>query len=189
METLKTVYDKNTRAWKRTWTVYYICGWCYSSGKASAILYADDMTLYRPIYTPHDYELLQKDNTAISSWISDLYCMQFNVQNASTWETQYCTFSLWLVYWWPSPWKGWCLKVSWGLSYIRSMLVSSHWRNLCQIIKLVGMFHRRFFSSMDSESCRLLYKSYIRPHLECACLVLDHHIKRDIEARALGSSN
>ena len=48
--------------------------------------------------------------------------------------------------------------------------------------KLVGMFHRRFFSSMDSESCRLLYKSYIRPHLEYACQVWDPHIKKDIEA-------
>ena len=47
------------------------------SDKASAILYADDMTLYRPIYTPHDYELLQRDINAISRWISDL-CMQFN---------------------------------------------------------------------------------------------------------------
>ena len=50
-------------------------------------------------------------------------------------ETQYCTFSLWLVYWWSSPWKGWCLQESWGLSYIRSMLVCSHWQNLCQIKK------------------------------------------------------
>ena len=44
--------------------------------------------------------------------------------------------------------------------------------------KLVGMFHCRFFSSMDSESCRLLYKSYIRPHLEYACQVWDPHIKK-----------
>ena len=57
------------------------------SDKASAILYADDMTLYRPIYTPHDYELLQRDINAISRWISDL-CMQFNVQ-----KCKYMVFS------------------------------------------------------------------------------------------------
>ena len=53
------------------------------SDKASAILYADDMTLYRPIYTPHDYELLQRDINAISRWISDPM-----FKNASTWSSQ-----------------------------------------------------------------------------------------------------
>ena len=32
--------------------------------------------------------------------------------------------------------------------------------------KLIGMFHRKFFSAMDVDSCRRLYKAYIRPHLE-----------------------
>ena len=155
------------------------------SDKASAILYADDMTLYRPIYTPHDYELLQRDINAISRWISDL-CMQFNVQ-----KCKYMVFSR----------KRSIVPSLCGLSiddlplekvdvykylgvYLTSDLCwSVHIDKICaKSKKLVGMFHRRFFSSMDSESCRLLYKSYIRPHLEYACQVWDPHIKKDIEA-------
>ena len=39
------------------------------------------------------------------------------------------------------------------------------------------MFHR---SAMYSSSCRLLYNSYIRPHMEYACQVWDPHFKKDI---------
>ena len=132
------------------------------SDKASAILYADDMTLYRPIYTPHDYELLQRDINAISRWISDL-CMQFYVQ-----KCKYMVFSR----------KRSSVPSLCGLSiddlplekvevykylgvYLTSDLCwSVHIDKICaKSKKLVGMFHHRFFSSMDSESCRLLYKS------------------------------
>ena len=44
--------------------------------KASAILFADDMALYRPIHTPLDYELLQKDIDAISRWISAIHMLK-----------------------------------------------------------------------------------------------------------------
>ena len=47
--------------------------------EASAILFADGMALYRPIHTPLDYELLQKDIDAITRWISAIH-MQFNGQ-------------------------------------------------------------------------------------------------------------
>ena len=41
------------------------------------VLYADDMVLYRPIYTYEDYWLLQQDINAIATWITDNY-LQFN---------------------------------------------------------------------------------------------------------------
>ena len=36
-------------------------------------LFADDMTLYRTIYVPADYTILQDDVTAISQWVDDNY--------------------------------------------------------------------------------------------------------------------
>ena len=36
-------------------------------------LFADDMTLYRTIYVPADYNILQDDVTAIYKWVDDNY--------------------------------------------------------------------------------------------------------------------
>ena len=44
------------------------------------------------------------------------------------------------------------------------------------------MFHRRFFPAMDTDSCRQLYTTYIRPHLEYACQVWDPHQIKNISA-------
>ena len=44
------------------------------------------------------------------------------------------------------------------------------------------MFHRRFFSAMDADSCRQVYITYIRPHLEYACQVWDPHLRKYIIA-------
>ena len=41
------------------------------------ILYADDMVLYRPIYSQEDYWLLQQDINAVARWISGNH-LQFN---------------------------------------------------------------------------------------------------------------
>ena len=41
------------------------------------VLYADDMVLYRPIYSYEDYWLLQQDINAIATWIADNH-LQFN---------------------------------------------------------------------------------------------------------------
>ena len=45
----------------------------------TVVLFADDMVLYRPLYTPYDYELLQRDINAIAHWISNVH-LQFNTK-------------------------------------------------------------------------------------------------------------
>jgi len=42
----------------------------------TVVLFADDMVLYRPLYTPYDYELLQRE---IAHWISNV--RTFTVQH------------------------------------------------------------------------------------------------------------
>ena len=68
--------------------------------------------------------------------------------------------------------------------YISSDLSwSLHINNICSNArKLVGMFHRRFFSIMDANTNKQLYVTYIRPHLEYACQVWDPHLRKDIDA-------
>ncbi len=43
----------------------------------TVITYADDMVLYRPIYSQNDYRLLQRDIEAVARWVSNLH-LQFN---------------------------------------------------------------------------------------------------------------
>ena len=42
------------------------------------ILYADDILLYRPIHSQHDFDLLQQDIDALQTWCSQ-NVMKFNV--------------------------------------------------------------------------------------------------------------
>ena len=47
--------------------------WSDFSPYSRISLFADDMTLYRTIYVPADYNILQDDVTAISQWVDDNY--------------------------------------------------------------------------------------------------------------------
>ncbi len=155
--------------------------------KASAILFADDMALYRPIHTPLDYELLQKDIDAISRWISAIH-MQFNAQK--------CKFMLLFFSRkrsndaFPNTLSidGVPLQKADAYKYLGVFLTSDlnwsfHINTICsKTKKLVGLFHHKFFSAMDVNSCTLLYKAFISPNLEYACQVWDPHLKKDIAA-------
>ena len=153
--------------------------------EASAILFADDMALYRPIHTPLDYELLQKDIDAITRWISAIH-MQFNAQKCKfmlfsrkrSIDAPPVTLSI----------DGIPLQKADAYKYLGVFLTSDlnwsfHINTICsKTKKLVGLFHRKFFSAMDVNSCILLYKAFIRPNLEYACQVWDPHLKKDIAA-------
>ncbi len=55
------------------------------------------------------------------------------------------------------------------------------WKICAKGRRLVGLLYRRFHA-VDTSTCKQLYVSFIRPHLEYACQVWDPHLKKDIEA-------
>ena len=130
-------------------------------------MFADDMVLYRPIHSNEDYLLLQRDVDAIANWIANLF-LQFNENKCkymilSRKRTSVISHAI-------------LLNISSDLSW------SLHIETICRKSKkLVGMFHRRFFSTMDADTSKQLYVTYIRPHLEYACQVWDPHLKKDIQ--------
>ena len=147
----------------------------------TVVLFADDMVLYRPLYTPYDYELLQRDINAIAHWISNVH-LQFNTKNRKYMVLSRKHSNAVL----PSALTLDDLpldKVSefkyLGIHITPDLNWSLHIDRIsAETKRLVGMFHRRFFSTMDADRCRQLYITYIRPHLEYACQVWDPHLRK-----------
>ena len=48
--------------------------------------------------------------------------------------------------------------------------------------KCLGMLYRKILIHSDMYTCRVLYTTFLRPHLEYACQVWDPHLLKDIEA-------
>ena len=148
------------------------------------ILYADDMVLYRPIYSQEDYWLLQQDINAVARWISGNH-LQFNFS-----KCKYMTLSRKRASDLPPPinlnslpldrvteFKYLGLRISADLSW------SPHINMICaKARRLVGMLYRRFYQDADTSTLRQLYVSNIRPHLEYACQVWDPYLKKDIDS-------
>lgn len=150
----------------------------------TVVMFADDMVLYRPIHAHEDYLLLQRDINAIASWIARLHlqfsenkCKYMILSRKRSGTTPPAILLNDLPLQRVSEYKYLGVYISSDLSW------SLHISTICnKARKLVGMFHRRFFSIMDVSTNQQLYVSYIRPHLEYACQVWDPHMKKDIEA-------
>ena len=141
------------------------------------ILYADDMVLYRPIYSQEDYWLLQQDINAVARWISGSKCkyMTLSRKRASDLPPPINLNSLPLDR--VTEFKYLGLRISADLSW------SPHINMICaKARRLVGMLYRRFYQDADTSTLRQLYVSNIRPHLEYACQVWDPYLKKDIDS-------
>lgn len=149
----------------------------------TVVMFADDMVLYRPIHTRDDYRLLLRDIEAVARWIQNLN-LQFNIskckymvisrRNSSIEPPAIVLNGLPLER--VSSFKYLGVHVSADLSW------SLHVGKICtKGRRLVGLLYRRFHAA-DITTCKQLYVSFIRPHLEYACQVWDPHLKKDIEA-------
>ena len=148
-------------------------------------LFADDVTLYRPIHSVLDYHMLQIDVTAIVSWIINSLlslqpakcCYMVISRKRSTKSppppiiVQDTPLSL------VDSVKYLGIQTNSDLSW------SPHVANLCnKVRRLIGLLYRRFYKHTDSTTLLQLYKSFVRPHLEYCSVVWNPYLAGDIDA-------
>ena len=134
------------------------------------------MTLYRTIYVPADYNILQDDVTAISQWVDDNYlslhtgkcCLMFVTRRHSLSNPPPP------LYLGTSP-----LNQVNSVKYLGIMLASDmSWslqvtRVSTKVRKLTGLLYRRFYRYSSPGTLTKLYVTYIRLHFEYAAAVWD----------------
>ena len=148
-------------------------------------LFADEITLYRPIHSVLDYHMLQIDVTAIVSWIiNSLLSLQpakcFYVVISRKRSTksppppiivQDTPLSL------VDSVKYLGIQINSDLSW------SPHVANRCnKVRRLIGLLYCRFYKHTDSTTLLQLYKSFVRPHLEYCSVVWNPYLAGDIDA-------
>ena len=132
----------------------------------SMTLYADDIMLYCPIYTPADYSLVQQDIDDICTWTTN-NLLKFNlnkckymvrsphqpvtpltVDNLPIEQVQsYRYLGVWLT-----STLTWCVQVE----------------SVCQRARRqIGIIYRKFYGHSNRSTLVQLYLAYVRPHLAC----------------------
>ena len=154
------------------------------SPESSLSLFADDMAIYRPIRSQHDYYRLQLDISAISEWIEDNYL--------SLQPTKCCAMlisrkrvdshALPILYVQDVP-----LPYVSSVKYL-GVLISCNlsWSDHVTALnkkarRLIGILYRTFYKHAESSTLVKLYLSNIRPHLEYCSPVWNPHLRKDID--------
>ena len=141
-------------------------------------LYADDILLYRPIYTHNDYHLLQGDVNNICTW-ADINNLKFNSTKCkymiiSRKKQPTIPVSPLLI-------NDCCLERVKSYKYLGVWITSTlnwstHISEICtKARRQVGIIFRKFYGHASSSTLLQLYLTFVRPHLEYAVPVWDPH--------------
>ena len=144
----------------------------------SMTIFADDITLYRPIYTAADYDLVQTDIDSLCSWTDN------NLLRLNAIKCKYMIISRKKQ---PSI-PGSPLTVNHSqldrvssYKYLGVWLTSSlNWSmqvaSVCKRARQeIGIIYRRFYRHTNCSTLLKLYLAFVRPHLEYAAPVWDPH--------------
>ena len=148
-------------------------------------LFADDIALYRIIRSSVDYTILQKDITAVSSCLGSKHlelnaskCCYLLLSRKRSHSIHPPVLMLNDV-----PLKHVSSYKYLGVLITSDSMWSSHISKICnKTRRLVGLIYRKFYKYSSSETLLKLYTSFIRPHLEYACIAWDPYLKKDITA-------
>ena len=68
-----------------------------------------------------------------------------------------------------------------GVLITADLMWPSHIANICnKARRLTGVLYRKFYKNSSTNTLLKLYTSFIRPHLEYACIAWDPFLKKDI---------
>ena len=146
------------------------------------VIYANDVLLYRPIRSPLDYELLQKDIDAVGLWSTSNY-LKFNPRKCNAMVFSRKRPATAPIR--PLMLNGQTLDIMDMVKYLGLTICSDlSWSRHINIItsrarRLVGLLFRQFYSCTDSYTLSKLYTTMVRPHLEYACEVWDQRLGKD----------
>jgi len=145
-------------------------------------MFADDTKIWTKIVDMEDSEKLQKDLDSLSNW-SEKWLLQFNPEKC---VVMHIGHSIDTHYYMQQEGKKFELQsvteerdlgvvISNDLKVSRQCICAASKAN-----KVLGLVKRQFFN-LDKTSFLILYKSFIRPHLEYAIQAWSPYLKKDIE--------
>jgi Reverse transcriptase (RNA-dependent DNA polymerase)/Endonuclease-reverse transcriptase len=144
-------------------------------------MFADDTKIWRKIRSEEDSESLQNDLDKLEEW-SDKWMLKFNTAKC---KVMHIGHKLDTKYWMGKSVNRMELETieeekDLGV-FIRSDLKSSTQcvKSAARARRIVGMI-RRNFRKLDKEDFLLLYKTYVRPHLEYCVQAWSPHMIKDI---------
>ena len=141
-------------------------------------LYADDIMLYRPIYSAIDYHALQIDIDSLCQW-TDNNLLTFNAIKCKYMivsRTKQLTLPIT-----PIMIKDSSLERVDTYKYLGVWLSTTlNWSlqvtEVCKKARrYLGMLYRKFYGYVGPDTFLLFYLTYVRPHLEYAAVVWDPH--------------
>ena len=151
------------------------------SASSEAVLYADDLLLFRPIHGMEDFHYLQHDISAIEGWVSSNY-LTFNsakykymIVSRKANPSSPARLSLGNS----NLEKVECFKYL-GLLLSSNLSFSQHIASICtKARRITGLLYRRFYHNANSDTLLQLYRSLVRPHLEYASPVWNPYLHKD----------
>lgn len=153
--------------------------------EGSLILYADDIVLYRTIYSIDDYQNLQSDVDALADSVSSL------LLNLNPTKCKYIVLSRrrqTILPAAPLTVMGSLLEEVPSFKYLgvwitKDLSWSKHISEICiKAKRVIGLIYRQYYQHSNYETLKQLYISSVRPHLEYAAVVWDPHLQKDINS-------
>ena len=144
-------------------------------------LFADDIALYRIIYSPSDYDKLQFDINAVSSCLTSKYlslnarkCCCLLLSRKRSLSIPIPTLTLG-----DDPLAQVDSYRYLGVLITSNLVWSTHIMNICnKTRRLIGILYRQFYKYSSPDTILHRYSSYIRLHLEYAMAAWDPFLRR-----------
>ena len=150
--------------------------------KTEINMFADDTKLWNKITGPNDCIKLQKDLDSLQNW-SDQWLLRFNPEKCKVTHIGHDWKFLYTI---KQDGKSYRLSETveerdLGVLVQSDLGVTSQCTEAAKkAMKILGIL-RRQFKNMDKETFLILYKSFIRPHMEYAIQAWSPHFRKDIE--------
>ena len=151
-----------------------------SSLQCNCKVFADDTKIYRCVQTPNEGAELQKDLDRLEEWSKD-WMLYFNVEKCKVMHfgvgNQHLQYTM----------NGNVLVTTdaekdLGVNIRANLKVEDHVKEITKKANQMLGIIKHSFSNLSTEKFKILYKSYVRPHLEYAVQAWSPHLRKDIEA-------
>lgn len=151
--------------------VLYINDICKVIVNSNALLYADDLTLYRSVNNEHDAALLQADLQAICDW-AKTWLLELNLLKCKILHIGNCSFTYHIN---NTPLSvSTCEKIL-GVSVDNNLSFKEHIFNIVKKARQTCNLLLSAFKDVDRSILIRLYKTYVLSSLEYASVIYSPH--------------
>ena len=148
--------------------------------KCKCKIFADDTKIYRSVQTPNESAELQEDLSKLEKWSKD-WMLYFNVEKCKV--MHFGTGNQHIQYIMNGDHLSTTLiEKDLGVNIKTNLKVEDHIKIITKKANQMLGIIKHSFTHLNIEKFKILYKSYVRPHLEYAVQAWSPYLRKDIEA-------